>query len=366
VGRLGGDEFVVVLPDLNDGVQSQVVADKILAAFRGPYSLEGQQVSTTASIGVSVFPSDGDNAHTLLRNADAAMYQAKAAGRNTFRFFTPQIDRQEVKRTDIEFLLRHALERKEMFLVYHPLFDLRSGKLVGAEALLRWNHPELGLVSPDYFIPVAENDGLIGRLGEFVLHTACQQSRTWRQRAGTPMRVAVNVSSRQFQGNKLLEVVSAALRDNQLTPEQLELEITEGVLVDDAPHTIGVLDALSKMGIHFSVDDFGTGYSSISYLRRFPINTLKIDRSFVRDITTNPADAALAIAMVGMAHSLGMEVVAEGVETEEQLSFLRFHGCDLAQGYYYTRPMVAEEFAKYIHDRVGDRQPATRPSTLLT
>ena len=364
VGRLGGDEFVVVLPDLSEGSQSQVVADKILAAFRRPFSLEGRKVSTTVSIGVSVFPSDGDSSHTLLRNADAAMYQSKAAGRNTFRFFAPQIDQHAVKRTDIEFRLRHALERKEMFLVYHPLFDLRSGKLVGAEALLRWNHPELGLVSPDYFIPVAENDGLIGRLGEFVLRTACRQSRTWRQWAGAPMRVAVNVSSRQFQGEKLVETVSDALRDNQLTPEQLELEITEGVLVDDAPRTIGTLEALSEMGIHFSVDDFGTGYSSIGYLKRFPINTLKIDRSFVRDITTNPADAALAIAMIGMAHSLRMEVVAEGVETEEQLTFLRFHGCDLAQGYYFTRPMVSEEFAKYIHDRSGAREPALRPSAL--
>ncbi|MGF1640052.1 MAG: PAS domain S-box protein [Rhodospirillales bacterium] len=362
VGRLGGDEFVIVLPDLSEGRQAEVVADKILAAFRQPFPREGGEATITTSIGISVFPADGDDAHALLRNADAAMYQAKAAGRNTGRFFTPQVNRQAVRRSDVEHHLRHALDRRELFVVYHPMFDLRHNRLVGAEALLRWENPDLGPVAPEYFVPVAENSGLIERLGEFVVRTACRESAAWPTVAEMPMRVAINVSSRQFRGDKLALLLENALEDNRLTPSRVEIEITERVLVDDSPQTIATLTALSAIGIRISVDDFGTGYSSISYLKRFPVSVLKIDRSFVRDITTSPSDAALAIAMIGMAHSLGIEVVAEGVETEEQLAFLRFHGCDLAQGDWFARPMSSEAFAEFVAVRGGRCLPTLRPA----
>jgi diguanylate cyclase (GGDEF)-like protein/PAS domain S-box-containing protein len=350
VARIGGDEFLIILPDLGAPVYGEVVARKILDACSKPFTLNGHDVFVTASVGLTVYPADGEDPQALMQNADAAMYRAKEIGRNTYRFFTKQMNDQAAERLTIESHLRYALERDELFVEYQPIVEVSSGNLVAAEALLRWRSQELGLVMPDRFIGVAEGTGLIIPIGDWVLQTVCREAAAWQDRAMGPLRVSVNASSRQFRGSDLVTTVSEALEDSGLPAACLELEITESLLVDKESEATAILHQLSEMGVRLSIDDFGTGYSSLSYLKRFPVDTLKIDRAFVRDVTTDPEDAALARAIIAMGRSLGLKVVGEGIETMEQLEFLRQERCDLVQGYYFSRPLALKAFSVLLED----------------
>jgi len=350
VARLGGDEFTVVLPDLNASLDTTVVARKIIDAFSKCFTIDGYEVFITPSIGITVCPDDGDTPSTLMRNSDAAMYQAKEIGRNNYQFFTPSLNQKALNRLKIDSCLRTALERDELTLHYQPIVDLRSGAVVSVEALARWHNPELGQIGPDQFIPIAEETGLIIPIGEWVLQTACLQARAWQNDGLPPLRLTVNVSSRQFRSNQLVRAVLRALQKSGLAPDFLELEITETLLMTDLPETTNALQELHALGIRLSVDDFGTGYSSLSYLRRFPVDTLKIDKSFIGDVGDDPDDAALVEAIIAMGRSLNLEVAAEGVETREQLEFLRVRACDLAQGFYFGRPLPPERFAELFKD----------------
>ncbi len=362
VGRLGGDEFLVVLPDLRDVTQTQVVVRKILETFTRAYQVRGHDVATTASIGVAVFPRDGDTPNTLLQNADAAMYRAKESGRNQFKFFASEMNAQARRRLALESQLRSAVDRGELSVVYQPLIDLRSQRLMGGEALLRWRNRSLGDITPDDFIGVAEQSGLIAMLGEFVIRTACRHLRQWRDELGLPIRVAVNVSARQFRGTNLVGLLATELRAHGIPPHAFEIEITERVLVDDLPRSVDTLSALRHMGVRISIDDFGTGYSSLAYLRRFPLNTLKIDRSFVAGLTDDEGCAALIKAIIAMAHSLDMEALAEGIEEPAQLRFLLDQGCDLGQGFLIAWPMAPDVFGRFgLRWQRGERSGLANP-----
>ncbi len=348
VARLSGDEFAIVLPDIHAAKDTETVAHKILEAFSHPFDLDGQEAFVTASIGVTVCPDDGDDPNVLIQNADAAMYRAKEQGRNTNQFYTSELNERAIARIRIEGLLRRALERKQLFLHYQPVVDIASGKTVCVEALLRWNAPEVGAVTPEQFIALAEDTGLIVPIGEWVLHTACHQVASWRKAGLAPVCLSVNISSRQFRGGVLVDSVTRALRENGMAASSLQLEITEGLLMDDLPDTKAALQELQTMGVRLAVDDFGTGYSSLSYLKRFPVTALKIDKSFIRDIPTDSGDATLVEAIVAMAHRLELQVIGEGIETQKQLDFVRSRGCDLAQGHYFSRPLPPDEFARVL------------------
>jgi diguanylate cyclase (GGDEF)-like protein/PAS domain S-box-containing protein len=353
VARIGGDEFFVVLPDVDGRGDAEAIAERILRAVAVPFHLGGQELFVSASIGICLYPDDGLVADDLLCHADAAMYLIKEKGRGTFGFYTAELNDRIRRRARIEAALRYALERQELSLAFQPLVELATGTILGAEALLRWHSRELGTVSPEQFIQVAEDSGLIVPIGNWVLHTACREARDWRD-AGLPrLRLSVNVSSRQFRGRGLVEAVSAALAANTLTADALELEITESLLMEDVSEVQQTLRRLEGRGIRLAVDDFGTGYSSLSYLSRFPLDTLKIDRSFIDGVDVNPAQATLVEAMIGMAHRLSLRVIAEGVETAEQLAFLRQHGCDMAQGYLFSRPLPAADFRRFIESWVS-------------
>jgi EAL domain-containing protein (putative c-di-GMP-specific phosphodiesterase class I) len=311
-----------------------------------PYQVLGNEFATTCSIGVSLFPQDGEDVETLLKHADAAMYRAKAMGRNGFHFFTEEINATLTGRLSLERDLRRAIQADEFLLHYQPKVALRSGTLIGAEALVRWAHPEQGLLSPVHFIPLAEETGLILPLGERILRQACVQARAWLD-AGLELRLmSVNISARQFHQHDLVQRVADVLSETGLRPEYLELELTESMMMADAEEEVSRLNALKALGVQLSVDDFGTGYSSLSYLKRFPVDRLKIDKSFVRDIVTDPGDAAIAQAVIRLGQILGLVVTAEGVETDEQLAFLRRHGCDEAQGYYFSPPLPPDAFVE--------------------
>ena len=355
VARFSGDEFLVILPDLTAATHSAVVAQKILAAFSKPFFIDGREVFVTASIGLSVYPTDGDDPDVLLKNANAAMYWAKKESRNTFRFFTAEMDDRAVERMEMETHLRYALDQGALELYYQPFIEVKTGRLVGAEALLRWNDPELGSIGPDKFIPLAEEAGLIIPIGDWVLREACQQARRWQTQCGAVLRVAVNISSRQFKGSNLVETVAQALKVSGLPPDCLEMELTERLLMEDADKTREVLQQLRSMGVRFSIDDFGTGYSALGYLKRFSFDTLKVDRAFVRDVTVDPEDAALASAIINMGHSLGLMVIGEGVETKEQFAFLKKHHCDWVQGFYFSKPLPAKDFLVFIKEYVPPR-----------
>ncbi|MGE5649768.1 MAG: putative bifunctional diguanylate cyclase/phosphodiesterase [Bacillota bacterium] len=347
--RIGGDEFAVIL-ESDAGTQGAVISAKILAALAEPFAVDVHDIYVTASIGISVYPQDGANLETLIRNADTAMYQAKNKGKNAFELFRPELDQRVQKRLSLEVNLRKALERGELELYYQPQFSLKDGSLVGLEALLRWNHPELGMVSPAEFIPVAEESGLIVPIGRWVLCTACRQVAAWREAGLGDVHVSVNLSARQTKDSLLVEDILEALRETGMSPGQLELEITETVLMENVHANVELLQRLQTEGIRLSIDDFGTGYSSMAYLKRFPIDQVKIDRTFVRDIPGDGDDEAITTAIIAMAHSLGLSVVAEGVETEQQLDFLRKAGCDIMQGYYFAEPGTPERIQAFLRN----------------
>ncbi|MHB1619641.1 MAG: EAL domain-containing protein [Sulfuricella sp.] len=369
VARQGGDEFVVILSDVAAEEDISVVTRKILTAMAEPFDIDGHELYVSCSIGIALYPRDGEDAETLLKNADAALYRAKDLGRNNAQFFTAEMNVKAMERLMLENGLRHALERNEFVVHYQPQVDLRSGEIIGMEALVRWQHPELGLVSPARFIPVAEESGLIVPLGEWVLRTACAQNKAWQRAGLKPISVAVNLSARQFRQPNLVEVVAGILRETELDPAHLELELTESLVMHNVEVTIATLGRLKAMGIKLSIDDFGTGYSSLSYLKRFPIDMLKIDQSFVRDITTDPSDAAIAKTIISMAHDLQLRVIAEGVETEEQKSFLQQRHCDEMQGYFFSKPVPAVDFEVLLRERrclqMADSTAALGQRTLL-
>ena len=358
VGRIGGDEFAMILVT-QDARQGPVqVANKIRAALAAPFDLSGHEVALTASIGITLHPDDASDPETLLKYADTAMYRAKQAGRDSYRFFTAQMNAEVLARLELETALRKAIDNGEFVLHYQPKIQLNSGRVAGLEALLRWQRPGHGLVPPLQFVPLLEETGLIVRVGSWVIATACRQIGLWKRCAIGPVQVSVNVSGRQFTEGDLQDDVMAALSANQVEPELLELELTESSLMANTERTIGILRALKGRGVQISIDDFGTGYSSLAYLRRFPIDKLKIDIAFIRDVTTNPDDAAIALAIIGMAHSLKMEVIAEGVETAAQLAYLRRHRCDQIQGYYFSPPLALPELEKLLLDERRLVQPA--------
>jgi len=348
VARLGGDEFLVILPGLTGADASSQVAERILKTFSTPYSLNGQEVFVTTSIGIAIFPRDSDNSGTLLQHADAAMYRAKHEGKSAYSHFSPEMSDISHERLQMESCLRRALEMNEFELYFQPIVSTDRGRLHSAEALLRWNSPTLGLVMPDRFIPLAEETGLIIPIGEWVLEQACITASTWKQLLGRPIGVSVNVSPRQFRDPGFTGVVLGALATSGLNSEHLELEITERLLLDNSIQTADILHQLDHHGVRLSVDDFGTGYSALSYLKSYPFDTLKIDRSFVQDSTKDAEDAALIRAIINMAHSLGLKVIAEGVEEELQTQFLTQEGCDYSQGYYYSRPLPADKFRHWL------------------
>ncbi len=366
VGRLGGDEFTVIVEGVTSAQDAALIAQKLIDTLSEPFTLDSREIFVTASVGIALYPFDGDQSGTLLKNADTAMYRAKERGRNGYQFYTAEMSARAMERLALENNLRRALERDELLLHYQPQVRLDSGDLIGLEALVRWNHPDLGLVPPGEFIPLAEETGLIVPVGEWVLRQACRQARAWREAGRETLRVAVNLSGRQLRQQNLVEVIRQILEESDLPPGGLELELTESSIMHKDKLTISTLWALHEMGIRLSIDDFGTGYSNLGYLKRFPIDTLKIDRSFVRDITADPDDAAITTAIIAMAHNLKIDVVAEGVETEEQKAFLRERGCDAIQGFLIGRPMPAESWpgapgapggsaSAPVHGRAGTR-----------
>jgi diguanylate cyclase (GGDEF)-like protein/PAS domain S-box-containing protein len=344
VARLGGDEFTVILEDAESVEAVALVAEKVVGALAKPFPLDDQEYFLTVSAGITLYPSNPGDIETLIMNADVAMYDAKDRGKNNFQFYRAEMNAMKQERLSLEGQLRRAIERDELFIDYQPQVDLRMNRVIGAEALLRWRHPELGLIEPNRFIPIAEQSNLILQIGKWVLHTACAQNVAW-QRAGLPrIRVAVNVSARQFRA-ELLETVGSALRDSGLAPDCLELEITEGLLIEDPEAASAVLSQLKALGVHVAIDDFGSGYSSLSYLKHFPLDSLKIDRGFVRDLSIDADDASIARAIIALGHSLDLKVIAEGVETPQQLAFLRDHHCDVVQGFLFGAPVTADEMA---------------------
>ncbi len=342
IARLGGDEFTLLLTRISGTPDAAKVAHRISTELAKPFQINGQEVFVTASIGIAIYPLDGDNADQLLKNADTAMYHAKARAGNNFQFYSQSMNAAASERLSLENQLRKGLDRNEFFLHYQPVVALSSGRILGVEALVRWQHPEMGLVPPAQFIPIAEETGLIVPLGEWVLRTACAQARVWHNQGFASLRVAVNLSARQFQRQNLSNIVTRTLLATGLNPRCLELELTESLMMADGAAAVATLKELQNLGVTLAMDDFGTGYSSLSYLRQLPLDRLKIDRAFVKDCTTNQNDATIASAIVAMAHSLKLHVLAEGIETEPQLDLLRTLGCEEGQGYLFSRPVPAE------------------------
>jgi diguanylate cyclase (GGDEF)-like protein len=353
VARFGGDEYTLLIPRIEHIEDAAKIAEKIIETLKIPFVINGQELFVTTSIGISIFPHDGVDPETLVRNADTAMYRAKEQGRDNYQLYAPEMNARALERLALENMLRRALKQNELTVHYQPLIDVGSGAIAGVEALVRWQHPERGLLLPAYFISTAELSGLILPIGDWVLRTACRQVQAWNQRLGLDLTVSVNLSARQFSQPDLVAQVRNALQETGLEPELLELEITESNAMQNAENTIRTLRELKAAGVRISMDDFGTGYSSLNYLKRFPIDTLKLDQSFVRDSTTHASDAAIISAVIIMAHSLELKVVAEGVETKEQLDFLRHRDCDTIQGFYFSAPLAAEELEPYLMQRTA-------------
>jgi len=350
VARLGGDEFVVLLREVSEVHHIGAVARKILDAALEPIELQGQECRISASVGISVYPSDARDAATLMKNADMAMYSAKEEGKNNFQFFSSEIRSQSMERLTLETRLRRALERKELLLHYQPKLDVRSGNITGVEALLRWASPEQGMVAPGEFIGLAEETGLIVPIGRWVLRTACAQNAAWIRAGVTPVSIAVNLSARQFATDSLVDDVELALRESGMPAHLLELEITEGMVITNPERALRLLTKIKTMGVRLAIDDFGTGYSSLAQLKHFPIDTLKVDRSFIRDIPNDNEDRAITEAIIAMGKSLGLNVVAEGVETARQLDFLRHKDCDEMQGFYFSKPVAPDALEQLLRD----------------
>jgi diguanylate cyclase (GGDEF)-like protein len=354
VSRQGGDEFVLLLLELERAEDAAVTARRMLEAVAQPHTIDQHELHVTASIGLSIYPDDGLDAETLIKNADTAMYQAKENGRRSFQFFKPAMNVRAVERQFIEEGLRRALERQEFALHYQPTVNLMTGAITGAEALIRWTHPTRGSIAPAQFIPVAEDCGLILPIGAWVLREACAQAQAWMD-AGLPiMSMAVNVSAMEFRDKNFLDGLFAILSETGLDPRSLELELTESVLMKHAEFTASVLQILRKRGVQVAVDDFGTGYSSLSYLQKFPVDALKIDQSFVRQISTSGDDTTIVKAVIGMARSLKLRVIAEGVETLDEVAFLRAYRCEEAQGYYFSRPVLPQQFAMLLRNGIAE------------
>ncbi len=348
VARVGGDEFVLVVSPTSDRQDAEQVGHRAIEVLQIPARISGVDLYTSPSIGIAFYPKDGTSADVLVAHADAAMYCAKQRGRNNLQCFAPGMDTVTRERVRLESDLRQAVARKQFELYYQPKVDAATGDFHSAEALIRWRHPERGVILPDDFIPLAEECGLIGAIGEWVVREACRQCKAWQTEGMPPLRIAVNVAASQFRHGNLLDMVRSALDEAGLEPRYLELELTESVVMTNPEDSVGILEHLSRMGVLVSVDDFGTGYSSMSYLRRFPIDKLKIDRGFIRDVMTRPEDASIVRAIISLAHSLRLKVVAEGVETPEQLGFLKSLGCDQYQGFHFSPPLPAAAFSELV------------------
>lgn len=351
VARIQGDEFALIISGVTDTPSVKLETQKILDLLSRPYHIYGHEVFITSSIGITMFPEDHQEVEGLIKNAELAMYYAKSNGRNSYKLYSPDLNVQSSEYMALANSLHRALDRNEIRVFYQPLVNLQSGKIVGAEALARWQHPDLGLIMPSKFIPVAEQTGLILRLSEIILYLVCEQMRSWREAGINYGFVAVNLSSQHFRpGTNLIEFVSKVLQETNTEPNHLELELTESIIMQNAEYTIQVLSQLQEIGVKVAIDDFGTGYSSLSYLKHFPVNILKIDRCFVQDITTDRHDATISLAIIDLAHSLSLKVIAEGVETAEQMQFLKDHGCDKFQGYFFSPPLPASEFEQMLID----------------
>lgn len=348
LARLGGDEFILLMPNAPDYRSICVVAQKLLGLMTLPFDLDGKEQFISTSIGVTIYPTDGSDCDILLSHADLALYAAKGRGRNAFSFYSEEMDQTTQERRELEARMRQALQNNEFYLDYQPQFDLVTNKLVSVEALARWRDPERGMIPPDKFIRIAEEAGHIQQLGEWVMFEACRQAQEWFEQGYAPIRVAVNLSGKQFEQANIIDVIDRVLTETGIDPHRLELELTESILMEKAQDTIATLIDFKVRGISLAIDDFGTGYSSLSYLKYFPLDRLKIDRSFVRDIAEDPDDAAIVVAIIGLSHSLGLKVIAEGVETAEQLSFLKKQGCDEVQGYYFARPMTPAKIVELL------------------
>jgi len=348
LSRLGGDEFVVLLCEIAEAPDAAVVARRLLKDISEPYMLKGHKVIITASVGISVYPSDGEDAQSLLKYADLAMYHAKDLGKNNYQYYTESMKSAAFDRLTLEGELNKALEKDEFSVYYQTKLDVQSRKIIGMEALVRWKHPENALISPSGFIPLAEETGQIIAIDEWVLHTACLQNKAWHDAGFAPMVIAVNLSTSHLENRKLTKVVAQALRNSGLGPQYLELEITESKIMKNPVISIIVLNELKAMGVRIAIDDFGTGHSSLNYLRQIPLDYVKIDRSFVMNIATSPHDTAIIRSIITLAHSLDLKVIAEGVETEQQLEFLREHECDEVQGYLFSKPVTADIFTQLL------------------
>jgi diguanylate cyclase (GGDEF)-like protein len=353
ISRLGGDEFTVLLPEFGQIKDAEHAARRVLNSIGDCINLSGHDIVVTPSIGIAIFPHHGENVDSLLKNADAAMYYVKRAGKNDYELFVNSMNVVVKRRLELEIYLRHAIENKELSINYQPQVDIPTGRLIGAEALLRWNSAELGIVSPVEFIPIAEETGLMSPIGEWVLREACRQVKEWRDEGLPEIQIAVNISVQQFSKQSLDKLVSKVLLETGLPIHCLELEITENMLMDDVEGAVETLHKLKALGLNLSIDDFGTGYSSLSYLKRFPIDKLKIDRSFITHVTTEPSDAAVTQAIISMAHNLGLTVIAEGVEEASQLAFLRKHHCEEMQGYYFSRPLAGSDMENLLRSHKG-------------
>ncbi|WP_246832780.1 bifunctional diguanylate cyclase/phosphodiesterase [Thalassospira sp. MCCC 1A01428] len=351
--RLGGDEFAIIQTDVQNIEDTIVLAQRIIDELAQPFDCRGIRLHSTASVGITLFPEDGDNPEQLVKNADMAMYAAKAEGRNNYRFFLPSMHERVKERKTIEEDLRNALDYNQLELFYQPKVDCQTEQVVGAEALVRWNHPERGLILPGEFISVAEECGLINRLGAWVLREACKQTQIWRENGMPDLRMAVNLSPAQFQDAELVRTVTQTLQTTKLPQGTLELEITESILMNNPEKAVSTLKELKKLGVGISIDDFGTGYSSLNYLKRFPVTSIKIDRSFVNDINVDPDDKAIVDAVIGLGHSLHLDVVAEGVEEIEQLKYLQAKGCDFIQGFLFSKPLPVPVFEKWVTERAA-------------
>lgn len=357
LARLGGDEFTILIPELERVENALNVAQRVKDAMRRPFLIDGHEIFVTASIGISLYPEDGEDCNSLLKFADTAMYHAKNCGKNNAKLYSSSLTMQIMSHVKLEVGLRKALQNEELFLLYQPQIEVASAQIVGVEALVRWRHPERGLVSPTEFIPLAEDTGLIVPIGEWVLRTACQQAMAWQLPGKRPVRIAVNLSAKQFKDDNLAQIVLSALHDTGLSSDLLELELTEGTLMDDARATLATLEQLRGIGVYLSIDDFGTGYSSMNYLKRFDVRALKIDRSFINGLPQDSENAAITRAIIAMAHGLKMAVVAEGVETDSQLSLLERYGCDVVQGYYLGHPAPPDAISLMLQQQYAAAGP---------